>query len=117
MKKGKELGQAIAQAVELKIDGIRYKSKADIARALGVEPPSLHTWFKTGRVSANKTSVMLAFFCDVTTPSHWGLEDWPAFVHLDTDAYVFVDVAFDVRLPVGTAQEVLRLISENAVEK
>lgn len=116
MKTGKELGRAIAEAVELKMDGLNYRSKASIAKALGIQPPSLHNWLHTGRVGEERLLKMLHFFSDVTPPQHWGLEDWPNEVHNDPDAHVFIDIKVDVTLPVTIAQQVLELISKNAVE-
>lgn len=117
MKQGKELGQAITEAVELKIDGIKYRSKAGIARAMGIQPPSLHSWLHTGRVSGDRLARLVQFFADVTTPQHWGLEDWPDEVYADPDAHVFVDIAVNTTLPITVAQQVLELISKNAIER
>lgn len=117
MKQGKELGQAITEAVELKIDGINYRSKASIARALGIEPPSLHSWMRTGRISPHKKMAMLDLFSTVTTPQHWGLEDWPDAVYAEPDAHVFVEIAVNTTLPITVAQQVLELIRKNAIER
>jgi hypothetical protein len=117
MKQGKELGQAIGEAVELKIDGIKYRTKADIARACGVQPPSLHGWVRTGRINGDRLMKVLDIFADVTTPQHWGLEDWPPAVYADPDAHVFVEIAVNTTLPITVAQQVLELISKNAIER
>jgi len=116
MKQGEELGKAIAEAIELKLDGINYCSKASIARELGIQPPSLHSWLGTGRVSKERLLKLLHFFSDVTPPQHWGLEDWPESVYADPDAHVFVDISVDATLPITVAQEVLELIRKNAIE-
>ena len=95
---------------------MKYKTKADVARALGIEPPSLHNWMRTGRISLKKKMVMLSLFSSVTPPQHWGLEDWPESVYADPDAHVFVDISVDATLPITVAQEVLELIRRNAIE-
>lgn len=116
MKQGEELGKAIAEAMVLIVDGVKYRSIADVARALGIQPPSLHGWMRTGRISmANKVN-MLSLFSSVTPPQHWGLEDWPDSVYVDPDAHVFVDISVDAKLPITVAQEVLELIRKNAIE-
>jgi hypothetical protein len=117
MKQGKELGQAITEAIPLAIDGVRFNTKADVARALGIEPPSLHNWMRTGRISPHKKMAMLDLFSTVTTPQHWGLEDWPNEVYADPDAHVFVEIAVNTTLPITVAQQVLELISKNAIER
>lgn len=117
MKQGIELGKAIAEALPLVIDGVRFNTKADVARALGIEPPSLHSWMQTGRVSPRKKMALLNLFSTVTTPQHWGLEDWPDAVYADPDAHVFVEIAVNTTLPITVAQQVLELISKNAIER
>jgi hypothetical protein len=77
MKQGPDLAKAIFEAVEMKLDGINYRSKASIARVFGIQPPSLYGWMSTGRVSDGNLRHLLKFFADVTTPQHWGLEKWP----------------------------------------
>ena len=116
MKQGKELGKAITEALPLVIDGVRFNTKADVARALGIEPPSLHSWMQTGRVSPRKKMALLDLFSTVTPPQHWGLEDWPDEVYADPDAHVFVNISVDAKLPITAAQKVLELISKNAIE-
>lgn len=44
MLKGKELGKAIAEAIQLKLDSNKVKSKKEIAEYFGVQPPSIHDW-------------------------------------------------------------------------
>ena len=117
MKRGEELGKAIAEAVEMVIDGEEFRTKADVARALGIEPPSLHNWMRTGRVSRDRKDQIIRVFSGVTTPQHWGLEDWPDEVYREPDAHVFVDIAVETRLPVSIAQQVLELINKYAVER
>ncbi len=116
MKRGEELGKAIAEALELKIDGIKCKSKAEVARALGVQPPSLYGWMARGRISKAKLLQILNFFSDVTTPQHWGLEDWPDAVYVEPDAHLFVSITVEAQLPISIAQQVLQLLHDHAVE-
>jgi hypothetical protein len=80
MLKGKEFGQAIGQAITLKLDSGGAASKADIARHFGMKPPSLADWVKKGAVAKEKLPELWRYFSDVVGPEHWGLtkSEWPA---------------------------------------
>lgn len=65
---GKELGDAISTALAQ-----NGKSQADAARQLGVKPPSVTGWIKTGRIGKNKL-IDLINWLDKTPLEHWGVE-------------------------------------------
>lgn len=73
MLKGKELGKAIAQAIEKKLSQGLAPSKVAIARHFGVKPPSIHDWIKKGSISKDKLPELWSYFSDVVGPEHWGL--------------------------------------------
>lgn len=70
MLTGKELGEAIADAIEKK--GV---SKAEVARHFGVKPPSVQDWIKFGRISKRHLDGIFEYFSDVAGPEHWGLTE------------------------------------------
>lgn len=80
MLKGKELGDAIASAIQMKIDSGAAKSKAEIARHFMMKPPSLVDWVKKGSVAKDKLPELWRYFSDVAGPTHWGMTDseWPS---------------------------------------
>ncbi len=67
MLTGKELGDALADAIKKK--GV---SKAEVARHFGVTPPSVQDWIKFGRISKIHIQPLLTYFSDVVGPEHWG---------------------------------------------
>jgi len=73
MLTGKELGKAIEIAIHLKLDKGVVKSKAEIARHFGIQPPSIHDWIKKGSISKDKLPELWSYFSDVVTHTHWGL--------------------------------------------
>lgn len=77
MKRGKELGQAIRTVIDRKIRAGHIKSRSEIARAIGVQPPSLYGWIQTGRIADDTLFKLIKYLDDVSTPADWGLEDWP----------------------------------------
>lgn len=77
MLTGKELGSAIKAAIEKKLALGQVKSKAEIARHFGVQPPSIHDWMKKGSIEKDKLPELWRFFADVVGPDHWGLHEWP----------------------------------------
>jgi SOS-response transcriptional repressor LexA len=66
MLTGKELGEAIAQALQQ-----NDKTQADAARFFGVKPPSVTGWIKTGRISKDKLDKLRAWLV-LTPDEHWG---------------------------------------------
>lgn len=70
---GKNLGQAIEQAIQLKIDSKKIKSKADVARAFQVSAQAIQGWIKTGAIAKEKIPLLWQYFGDVVGPEHWGL--------------------------------------------
>lgn len=73
MIKGKELGHAIEQAIKLKIDAGLAKSRASVARDLGVEPNVVYGWIRTGSISKERLPHLWVYFGDVVGPEHWGI--------------------------------------------
>lgn len=67
MLTGKELGRAIESARVKK--GV---SKAELARAFGVKPPSVQGWVNHGRISKDKLSQLMDYFADTVPAGHWG---------------------------------------------
>jgi hypothetical protein len=68
MLEGKELGAAIASAMEKKNVGPTV-----VAAAFGVKPPSVSDWKTRGCVKKNHLPKLIAYFSDVVGPEHWGL--------------------------------------------
>lgn len=75
MLKGKELGNAIKTAIELKIASGAITSKADVASYFGIKTPSIYDWIKKGSISKDKLIKLWSYFSDVVGPAHWGLDD------------------------------------------
>lgn len=70
---GKQLGLAIEQAIKLKIDSGKVKSKAEVARAFQVSAQAIQGWIKTGAIAKEKIPLLWQYFSDVVGPEHWGL--------------------------------------------
>ena len=68
MLTGEKLGQAIAEAIELK--GV---SKKEVAEHFEVRPPSIQDWVNRGTISKDKLPKLWSYFADVVQPAHWGL--------------------------------------------
>lgn len=77
---GPELGRLIQVALQRKKANGTIKSLADVARYFGITTPSIHGWFKHGRISDDKMTKLITFLRDVTTLEDWGFEDWPDWV-------------------------------------
>lgn len=73
MLHGKQLGLAIDQAIQLKIDSGKVKSKAEVARAFQVTAQAIQGWIKTGSIAKEKIPLLWQYFSDVVGPEHWGL--------------------------------------------
>lgn len=75
MLQGKELGAAIAAALEMKsrVPGAAKVGPSALARALGMSQPSASGLLKTGRLAKEKLPALLAYFEDVVGPDHFGL--------------------------------------------
>ncbi len=78
MLNGKELGTAIAKAIDLKIASGSISSKAEVAKKFGVKPPSIHDWIKKGTISKDKLPLLWEYFSDVVGPQHWGINQTTA---------------------------------------
>lgn len=68
MLTGKELGNAIAEAIRLK--GV---SKAAVARHFNIKPPSISDWINRGTIDKSKLDELFLYFSDVVSREHWGL--------------------------------------------
>jgi len=68
MLTGPELGAAIEAARIAK-----NISKKALAGQFGVQPPSIQTWVKYGRIDKSKLIELISFFADTVPASHWGL--------------------------------------------
>lgn len=77
MLNGKELGDAIAAAIQAKIDRGLIRSKADVAAHFRIRTPSIYDWIKKGSISKDKLPELWRYFSDVVGPGHWGLDRWP----------------------------------------
>lgn len=80
MLTGKKLGAAISVAIDKKLANGSAKSKADIARYFGIEPPSIYDWINRGTVTKDKLPKIWDYFSDVVGLDHWGLDgagNWP----------------------------------------
>lgn len=75
MLKGKELGNAIGKAIQLKLDYSKAKSRTEIARHFGVKLPSIYDWIKKGAISKDKLPELWNYFSDVVGMDHWGIEE------------------------------------------
>lgn len=72
---GKALGKAIDQAIRLKIDAGKTKSRSEVARDFGVSPQAIRGWVNTGSIAKEKLPQLWKYFSDVVGPSHWGLSE------------------------------------------
>ena len=77
MLKSKALGDAIKEAINLKIASGAARTKKEIASHFGIQPPSLHDWIKNGTIGKEKLPELWRYFSDVVGPSHWGLNAYP----------------------------------------
>lgn len=71
MLTNEKLGQAIASAIQKKIDSGSIRYKADVARHFGIKPSSLREWETKGTVSKNKLGALFQYFSDVVDQDHW----------------------------------------------
>lgn len=80
LPKGRALADLLTRLVNAKIDKGAARSKSEIARALGIQNPSLYGWLETGRIARDRMPQVIRYFKDVSTPNDWGLEDWPDWI-------------------------------------
>lgn len=74
MLKGKELGAAIKQAIDLKIAAGAISGKPDVAKYFNIKTPSVYDWIKKGSISKDKLLKLWDYFSDVVGPEHWGID-------------------------------------------
>lgn len=88
MLKGKDFGDAIRKAIQLKLDSGAITTKAEVARHFGIKPPSIADWIKKGSVAKEKLPEMWRYFSDVAGLDHWGMSqsEWPAGLSQNTGA-------------------------------
>lgn len=99
MLTGKELGQALQQAIAAK--GV---SKAQLARDFGVRGPSVYDWLEHGRIGKKHLHQLVEYFSDVLPTSHWGLSTIGEVAQIGTVAYAargFLVPLLDVRGSMG----------------
>lgn len=75
MLEGKDLGAAIAAAMEKKKVGPTV-----LAAAFEIKPPSVSDWKARGCVSKKHLPRLIAYFSDVVGPEHWGLNPAEALI-------------------------------------
>ncbi len=80
MLTGKELGNAIREAIKLK--GVK---SVEVAKHFGVTPPSIQDWMNRGVISKDKLEKLWAYFSDVVGPEHWGLTKPPTPIRTRSD--------------------------------
>lgn len=80
MLTGKELGNAIQEAIDLKLAKGVVGSKSEIAKVFGVKPPSIHDWIKKGTIAKDKLPLLWSYFADVVGPEHWGINEATALM-------------------------------------
>lgn len=68
MHTGKQLGDAIRAAMELK--GVKQQA---VAEAFGVKQSSVSEWLSFGRLHKKHLTRLVDYFSDVVGPEHWGL--------------------------------------------
>lgn len=68
MHTGKELGDALREAMRLK--NVKQKQ---LALEFGVAQPSVSEWLSLGRISKSHIPKLLYYFKDQVGPDHWGL--------------------------------------------
>jgi len=85
MLTGKKLGVAIAVAIDRKLAMGKARSKVEIARHFGIQPPSLHGWINKGSISKDKLPELWRYFSDVVGMQHWGLsmDEFASLSHAD----------------------------------
>jgi len=115
MLTGKQLGQAIAQAIALKKASGAIKREADVAAHFGVKQPSLADWKKRGTISKEKLPELWRYFSDVVGPEHWGLTEFSAALKpppvLTSEEQWFLDKWRNAR---EDAREVARFVLSRA---
>ena len=85
MLTGEKLGEAIAAAIQKKIDSGAAKSKAEIARRFGIKPSSINDWEKRGTIAKERLPDLWQYFSDVVEPEHWGLRSYPSEIAIWND--------------------------------
>lgn len=73
MLSGDQLGAALTQAMELKKVG-----PTEVARHFGIQPPSVKDWQKKGCIHKKHLGRLVAYFSDVVSPAHWGVQQMEA---------------------------------------
>ncbi|GJM05031.1 MAG: Cro/Cl family transcriptional regulator [marine bacterium B5-7] len=129
MLKGKELGKAIKEAINLKLAAGTVKSKAEIARHFGIRPPSLHGWVNDGSIGKDKLPQLWEYFSDVVGPEHWGLSGViingkPGKLSLDRIKGTVVEPGPDIKgkvplisyVQAGNWSETIEFMPDDAIE-
>lgn len=79
MLNGKPLGNAIKEAIELKLKLGKIRFKKDVSNHFGIKQPSMADWIKKGSIGKDKLPELWRYFSDVVGPEHWGMSlgEWP----------------------------------------
>lgn len=121
MLKGKDFGEAIGKAIDLKLRKGSAASKAEIARHFGMKPPSLSDWVKKGSVAKDKLPELWRYFSDVVGPAHWDLtpDEWPAGLtdsSMHTATPIVAEKTPVYRVANQTISEAIQIMEEMPVE-
>ena len=73
MLSGEQLGAALTQAMELKNVG-----PTEVANHFGIKPPSVKDWQRKGCIHKKHLGRLVAYFSDVVSPAHWGVQQLEA---------------------------------------
>lgn len=75
MLTGKELGDAISEAIRLKKESGAISGTRDVAAHFGIKTPSIYDWMKKGSIGKEKLQKLFDYFSDVVGPDHWGISN------------------------------------------
>lgn len=73
MLSGEQLGAALTQAMALKKVG-----PTEVASHFNIKPPSVKDWQKKGCIHKKHLGRLVAYFSDVVSPAHWGVQQLEA---------------------------------------
>lgn len=79
MLNGKELGEAIKKAIDLKIKAKKIRFRKEVSDHFGIKQPSMADWVKKGTIDKRRLPELWRYFADVAGPEHWGMSvgEWP----------------------------------------
>jgi hypothetical protein len=106
MLEGKELGEALAAAMQKKGVG-----PTEVAAVFGVKPPSVSDWKARGCVSKRHLPGLIQYFSDVVGLSHWGLSPQDSAFVNTTSSHVVRDGEPDWPAPHGKIKQALNVLA------